>query len=85
MPRTILRTALLLVLLTIPLSGCKTELFSHVCPPLQSYSKSFLDALAKEYADIITKYPHVAQIIVDYNITRDDIRACIKRNTPNQP
>jgi hypothetical protein len=40
-----------------------------------------LTALASEYAEVIVKYPHVAKVIKDYNITRDDIRACLKRTS----
>lgn len=60
------------------LSGCKTVVSSHVCPPLQSYSKEFLGDLAKEYAEIIKTYPHVAQVVKDYSITRDDIKSCLQ-------
>lgn len=78
-----LRTAIAIVLLATLLSGCKQAIFSRVCPPLQQYDDVFLGELAKEYAEIIDGYPHVAQVVHDYGVTREDIRACIKRTQPN--
>jgi hypothetical protein len=50
-----------------------------VCPPLQNYSTAFKAELTKEFAEVVERYPHVAQVVRDYDITRDDIRDCLNR------
>jgi hypothetical protein len=70
-----------LIVAAVPLAGfkgCTPEVKARLCPPLQTYSAEFRAELAKEYAEVIRLYPHVAQLVRDYNITRDDIRACLK-------
>jgi hypothetical protein len=80
--RTItLKIALTLALLTTPLAGCKTEVFSRLCPPLKEYNQEFRTKLAAEMTEALGKYPTILQVITDYGVTRDDIRACIKRSS----
>jgi hypothetical protein len=75
-----LRTVLILTVLTIPLIGCKTVVFSRLCPKLEEYSPEFVKQLATEYADAIKRYPAIAKVVHDYDVTREDIRDCIKRS-----
>jgi hypothetical protein len=77
--RAIILTTATVALLPTLLVGCKTVVSSRVCPPLQNYSTAFKAELTKEFAEVVERYPHVAQVVRDYDITRDDIRDCLNR------
>lgn len=49
------------------------------CPPLKQYSKAFQAAAAAEYEAVEKTAPHLVQMIDDYGVSRDAIRACLKR------
>lgn len=59
------------------LAGCIPNSVSITCPSLIRYSPEFQKAALLELNAI--KAPHLEQILSDYSITRDAIRACIKR------
>lgn len=71
---------LAIVLAIVPVlmgSKCKPDA-AITCPPLRSYSDTFLSELADEVEAIKDSglYPHVELVIVDFRVTRDAIRAC---------
>ena len=55
------------------LTGCATDRSSGSCPPLVSYSKSFLAKAANEF-DRLPSDSGVAAMIVDYSKLRDACR-----------
>lgn len=71
----------LLVLALAPfLLAAKCERGSSItCPPLKQYSAQFQAAAAAEYEKVELQAPHLMQMIDDYGVTRDAIRACLKR------
>ena len=76
-----MRRWFIVALCTLPLYGflgCDPIVKARLCPPLQTYSEEFRQKLAEEYAEVIKLYPHVAKVVRDYNVTRDDVRSCLK-------
>ncbi len=57
------------------LAACKPGA-GVTCPPLIPYSKAFQRAAMAELDAI--KAPHLEQMLNDYGVTRDAIRACLK-------
>jgi hypothetical protein len=47
------------------------------CPSLVPYSADFQKALSREIAQLDA--PYLFQVLNDYGVTRDAIRACLKR------
>lgn len=69
---------LILPALFLALSAGKCEVPHNVCPPLKIYSKAFQSELKAELDRIMETAPRVMQVIKDYGVTRDMIRACMK-------
>lgn len=69
---------LLLPALVFTLMAAKCETPHAACPPLKNYSKSFQQGLAAEVESVMLSKPHIATVVRDYGITRDQIRACVK-------
>jgi hypothetical protein len=64
--------------MALALQGCPSG-SGVTCPPLKQYTAEFQDKLAKETEAIIETSPHVVKALADYGLTRDAIRACIKK------
>ena len=69
---------LLILPALLALSAGKCEAPHNVCPPLKIYSKTFQAELKAELERIMETSPRVMQVIRDYGVTRDQIRACMK-------
>lgn len=71
----------LIVTLTVLLIGCVpgSIKLADVCPTLFPYNKEFTTELARETEEVLDKYPHVAQVIIDNGVTRKQIRACMAK------
>ncbi len=70
---------LILPALALALMAGKCEAPHAACPPLKTYSAMFQKNLAEEVESVMATKPHIAAVIRDYGITRDQIRACMKR------
>ncbi len=66
----------LLLAIGLTVAGCN-EKTVIVCPQLIPYSKDFQAALDREIAQLDA--PYLFQMLNDYGVTRDAIRACLKR------
>lgn len=70
-------------LLAIQLIGCQAVV-SRVtaCVPLQEYSLKFQLEAGKELLEIMDTQPRISQMINDFGVSRELIRACLeKQNT----
>ena len=70
---------LILPVLAFTLMAAKCESPHAACPPLKNYAPIFQKNLAAEVESVMASKPHIAAIVRDYGITRDQIRACMKR------
>lgn len=70
---------LILPALAFVLMAGQCEAPHAACPPLKTYSTVFQKNLAAEVESVMASKPHIAAVIRDYGITRDQIRACMKK------
>ncbi len=77
-PVSMLKSLVSLGLIAILLTGC-VPAGSSICPPLIPYSKTFQSQLADELETVMATKPHIAKAMKDYGVTRDQIRACLKK------
>lgn len=68
----------LLAFIGVVAVGCKPGAVI-TCPPMKQYSKQFQEQAAREYELVLKIAPHLTQMIDDYGVERDAIRACLKR------
>jgi hypothetical protein len=69
----------ILPVLAFTLMAAKCESPHAACIPLKNYSALFQKNLAAEVESVMVSKPHIAAVIKDYGITRDQIRACVKK------
>lgn len=74
-----MKRLLILPLLFFTLSAGMCALPHAACPPLKAYDKTFQTNLANEVESVMDTKPHIVKVIRDYGITRDQIRACMKK------
>ena len=68
-----------LVIATISLTACATvasdSRVATVCPPVVEYSRDF-QARAADELDLLPERSAIAEILSDYSVMRDQVRAC---------
>ena len=64
----------------LPLIACAPETFNADCGILISYSSVYQEKIAIELKGLkdSNQYPNTLELINDYKVTRDSIRACQK-------
>ena len=73
------RRLAVLVITTISLTACATvasdSRVATVCPPVVEYSRDF-QARAADELDLLPERSAIAEILSDYSVMRDQVRAC---------
>ena len=71
-------------LLSIQLISCQ-KVVSRVtaCVPLQAYSLEFQLEAGRELMEIMDTHPNVSKMMTDFGVSRDLIRACLKKQGKN--
>lgn len=69
----------LILLLPLLMAGQCSPGSRVTCPALKNYPAEFQAEVAKELRIIIDTSPHVVEMLNDYGVTRNAIRACIDK------
>lgn len=68
-----------LAIVTSLLSGCATGIseprIAAICPPVVEYNREFQERAAEELASLPERSA-IAEMLADFNVTRDQARAC---------
>ena len=72
------KALMVLSLLPVLMAGQCSPGARVTCPSLKQYSPEFQAAAGAELQMILDKAPHVVEMINDFGVTRNAIRACIK-------
>ena len=62
-----------LAVVTILLTGCAQV--SSECPPIQQYDRATLDRAIEELS-LLPDNSAIEELLKDYNVTREQLRAC---------